>query len=60
MDFYLREVRNVEDDPFGNDRVNKANVVVHTFPDVSQFWTVEPDAYLQLPAYEKLKGTWAR
>jgi branched-chain amino acid transport system substrate-binding protein len=60
MDFYLREVRNVEDDPFGNERVNKANVVVHTFPDVSQFWTVEPDAYLQLPAYEKLKGTWAR
>jgi branched-chain amino acid transport system substrate-binding protein len=58
MDFYIREVQEVEEDPLGNAEVNKANVVIETIPDVSQFWTFDPDEYLELPTYDGLKGTW--
>lgn len=59
MDFYIRETQAVEEDPFGNDAVNKANVVIDTIPHVSQFWNYEPEEFLELPSYESLKGTWA-
>ena len=34
------------------------NEPIETIPDVSQFWTYEPDAYLKFPPYDELKGTW--
>jgi branched-chain amino acid transport system substrate-binding protein len=35
------------------------NDVIATYPAVSQFWRYDPKRYLQLPSYDKLKGTWA-
>jgi branched-chain amino acid transport system substrate-binding protein len=35
------------------------NDVIATYPSVSQFWRYDPKRYLQLPSYEKLKGTWS-
>src|SRR5204863_308486 len=29
------------------------NTVVHTFPNVSQFWTYKPDEFLKAPAYSR-------
>jgi len=29
------------------------NTVIHTFPTVSQFWTVDPDAFLRAPVYSR-------
>jgi branched-chain amino acid transport system substrate-binding protein len=49
---YVRRVRQVGG-RFRND-------VIETYPSVSQFWRYDPARYLQLPSYEKLKGTWAR
>ena len=52
-------------DDFGNpvqnvyvrrvDKVNGRlqNTVVHTFPNVSQFWTYKPDEFLKAPAYSR-------
>jgi hypothetical protein len=34
--------------------------VIETYPKVSQFWRYDPQKYLQLPAYAKLKGTWVK
>ena len=59
MDFYIRETQAVEEDPLGNDAVNKANVVIDTIPQVSQFWNYDPEEFLEFPTYESLKGTWA-
>lgn len=59
MDFYIREVVTVDEDPFGNDRVNKANVVIDTLPEVSQFWTFDPEEFIADTPYADLKGTWA-
>lgn len=59
MDFYIREVQQLDSDPLGNEAVNKANVVIETIPDVSQFWEWSPEEYLEMPSYESLKGTWA-
>lgn len=60
MDFYIRQVEPVEEDPFGNEEVTKANIVVETMPEVSQFWTYGPEEFLSFPPYEELKGTWAQ
>jgi branched-chain amino acid transport system substrate-binding protein len=49
---YIRRVRQVG----GRFR----NEVIDTYPDVSQFWQYDPQRYLALPPYSKLKGTWAR
>jgi branched-chain amino acid transport system substrate-binding protein len=49
---YVRRVRQVGG-RFRND-------VIETYPNVSQFWRYDPARYLQLPSYDKLKGTWAR
>jgi branched-chain amino acid transport system substrate-binding protein len=49
---YVRRVRQVG----GKYR----NEVIDSFADVSQFWRYDPAAYLQLPPYAKLKGTWAQ
>jgi len=35
------------------------NEPIETIPDVSQFWTYEPEEYLKFPPYDELKGTWA-
>lgn len=59
MDFYLRETQEVDEDPLGNPNITKSNVVVHTFPEVGQFWTFDPEEYLKLPPYAQLKGSWA-
>ena len=29
------------------------NTVVHTYPNVSQFWTYKKDEYLKAPAYDR-------
>jgi branched-chain amino acid transport system substrate-binding protein len=49
---YIRRVRQVG----GKYR----NEVIDSYSDVSQFWRYDPNAYLQLPPYTKLKGTWAK
>jgi branched-chain amino acid transport system substrate-binding protein len=36
------------------------NAIVTTYPFITQFWHYDPDKYLHLPPYAKLKGTWAR
>ncbi len=35
------------------------NMPIHTFENVSQFWTYSQDEYLALPKLADLKGTWA-
>jgi branched-chain amino acid transport system substrate-binding protein len=45
MNVYVRKVERV------NGRLQ--NTVVHTFPNVSQFWTWKPDEYLKQPAYTR-------
>jgi branched-chain amino acid transport system substrate-binding protein len=46
---YVREVRPV---PEGYAQYAKVwNVVIKTYPGVSQFWTYDPDKYLQQPVY---------
>ena len=29
------------------------NTVIHTYPNVSQFWTYKKDEYLKLPLYDR-------
>ena len=46
-------------------RVEKAgdrwvNRVIDTIPNVNQFWTWDPDAYMKLPGYSEMQGKWAR
>lgn len=46
-------------------RVEKAgarwvNRVIHTIPNVNQFWTWEPEEYMKLPGYSEMQGKWAR
>ena len=36
------------------------NDVIETYPNVSQFWQYDPQRYLALPPYSKMKGAWAR
>ena len=42
---YVRRVEKV------NGRLQ--NTVVHTFPNVSQFWTYKPEEFLKAPAYSR-------
>ena len=37
------------------EKVNGAlqNTVIHTYPAVSQFWTYDPQAFLQQPVYSR-------
>lgn len=35
------------------------NTVIEDFGEVDQFWTYEPDEYLELPPYEELRETWS-
>ena len=42
---YVRKVERV------NGRLQ--NSVIHTFPNVSQFWTYKPDEFLKAPAYSR-------
>lgn len=55
MNFYIRETVEAADDP----SVNKKNEIIHTFPDVSQFWTYSPEEYLEFTPYADLTGTWS-
>jgi len=45
MNVYVRKVERV------NGRLQ--NTVIHTFPNVSQFWTWKPEDYLKQPAYSR-------
>jgi branched-chain amino acid transport system substrate-binding protein len=45
MNVYVRKVERV------NGRLQ--NTVIHTFPNVSQFWTWKPDDYLKQPPYTR-------
>jgi len=45
MNVYVRKVERV------NGRLQ--NTVIHTFPNVSQFWTWKPDEYLKQPPYTR-------
>ncbi|MDI2125956.1 ABC transporter substrate-binding protein [Yinghuangia seranimata] len=38
----------------------RVNSVVSTVPNVTQFFTYDPQAYLAFPGYDKLKGSWAK
>jgi len=49
---YIRRVRQLGG-RFRND-------VIETYPNVSQFWQYDPQRYLALPPYSKMKGAWAR
>ena len=51
-DVYIRKIRQVG----GRYR----NDVIATYPNVSQFWRYDPQKYLALPTYAKLKGTWVK
>ena len=42
---YVRKVERV------GDRLQ--NTVIHTFPNVSQFWTYTPEEYLKNPVYSR-------
>ena len=55
MNFYIRETQAVDDDP----SVNKQNTIIHTYPEVSQFWTTSHTDYLTYDLYTELKGSWA-
>jgi branched-chain amino acid transport system substrate-binding protein len=48
---YVREVQEVDGD--------YQNVVIDEYPEVSQFWTYDPEEYLDEPPYADLKDTWA-
>lgn len=52
FDMYVRTVEKVDG--------HWQNTVTKTLPKVSQFWTFDPEKYMALPPYEKLKGTWAK
>jgi branched-chain amino acid transport system substrate-binding protein len=45
MNVYVRKVERV------GGRLQ--NSVIHTFPNVSQFWTYKPDEYLKQPPYSR-------
>lgn len=47
---YVREVEEVDG--------TYQNTVVETIPDVTQFWTYDPETYLDYPPYSELVGTW--
>jgi branched-chain amino acid transport system substrate-binding protein len=48
---YVREVQQVDG--------QWVNAPIHTFEDVSQFWTYSQEEYLGFPKLADLKGTWA-
>lgn len=48
---YIREVQEVDGE--------WVNAVRHTYPDVSQFWTYDPEEWMAAERFEDLKGTWA-
>lgn len=48
---YIREVQEVDGE--------WQNTVTGTIEDVSQFWTYDPEEYLEFETFEELKGTWA-
>jgi branched-chain amino acid transport system substrate-binding protein len=45
MNIYVRKVERV------NGRLQ--NTVIHTFPNVSQFWTYKPEDFLKQPVYDR-------
>ncbi|WP_406280365.1 ABC transporter substrate-binding protein [Embleya sp. NBC_00896] len=49
---YIRKVENKDG--------KRVNGIVTTVPNVNQFFTYDPQAYLAFPGYDKLKGTWAK
>ena len=36
------------------------NTVITTYPNVSQFWTWTPEAFMAMPSYAEMKGKWAK
>ena len=36
------------------------NTVIATYPNVSQFWTWTPEAFMAMPSYSELKGKWVK
>lgn len=47
---YIAEIQQVDHPVLGEDTL--MNVPVHTYEDVSQFWTWEPEEYLERPPYD--------
>jgi branched-chain amino acid transport system substrate-binding protein len=45
QNIYVRKVERV------NGRLQ--NTVIHTFPNVSQFWTYKPEEFLRQPVYDR-------
>ncbi len=51
QNFYIRKVQMVDG--------QRQNVIAHTYPSVSQFWTWTPAQFMALPPYTEMKGEWA-
>jgi branched-chain amino acid transport system substrate-binding protein len=51
QNYYIREVQTIDG--------HLQNVIVHTFPSVSQFWTWTPVQFMAMPPYAEMKGEWA-
>jgi branched-chain amino acid transport system substrate-binding protein len=51
QNFYIRKVQVVDG--------QRQNVIAHTYPSVSQFWTWTPAQFMALPPYTEMKGEWA-
>lgn len=49
---YLRQVEQVGGEP--------NNVILASYPAVSQFWKWSPDEYMKMENYVQMKGKWAR
>jgi branched-chain amino acid transport system substrate-binding protein len=49
--YYLQRVKMVNGAP--------KNVIIKSVPDVSQFWTWNPEEYMNMEPYADLKDTWA-
>jgi branched-chain amino acid transport system substrate-binding protein len=52
QNFYIRKVQMVDG--------QRQNVIVHTYPAVSQFWSWSPAEFMAMPTYTDMKGQWAK
>ncbi len=51
QNYYIRKVQMIDG--------QRQNVIVHTYPSVSQFWTWSPAQFMGMPSYVEMKGEWA-
>ena len=51
QNYYIRKVQMIDG--------QRQNVIVRTYPSVSQFWTWSPAQFMGMPPYAGMKGEWA-